>query len=109
LKYIYARTSTQHQNVDQQADHLLKQHLNATVLKEQESGRSLDRPVFNELRSKLQEDDIVVVLSVSRLGRNTEEVLALDDLHELHLLYEMYFCIFQYSYPNPNSSHWLVQ
>ncbi len=76
MKYIYARTSTQHQNVDQQADYLLRSHSDAKVLKEQESGRSLDRPVFNELKSMLVKDDVVVVLSVSRLGRNTEEVLS---------------------------------
>ncbi|ACT60556.1 recombinase family protein [Hirschia baltica] len=83
MKYIYARTSTQHQNVDQQAEHLLRSHSDAKVLKEQESGRSLDRPVFNELKNLLVKGDVVVVLSVSRLGRNTEEVLSfIRDMRE---------------------------
>ncbi len=62
--------------MERQAERLLKRYQGAEVLTEQVSGRSLDRPVFNELKSKLVEGDVVVVLSVSRLGRNTEEVLA---------------------------------
>lgn len=76
MKYIYARTSTTDQNVDQQADHLLKSHADAVVMKEQLSGKTLDRPVLNELVQKVVADDVIVVLSVSRLGRNTEDVLA---------------------------------
>ncbi|GAD03603.1 recombinase family protein [Agarivorans albus] len=76
MKYIYARTSTTDQNVDQQAEHLLTLHNDAEVFKEQTSGKSLDRPVLNKLTNIVSAGDIIIVLSMSRLGRNTEEVLA---------------------------------
>ncbi|EJB8582823.1 recombinase family protein [Vibrio parahaemolyticus] len=75
MKYIYARTSTTDQNVDQQAAYLQRTHADAKIIKEQASGKSLDRPEFNKLKSNLKSGDSVVVLSVSRLGRNTVEVL----------------------------------
>ncbi|MBM5021163.1 recombinase family protein [Vibrio parahaemolyticus] len=75
-KYVYARTSTTDQNVDQQAEHLLRKHSDAVVMKEQMTGKTTDRPVFNELKSRVVSGDTVVVLSVSRLGRTTEGVLA---------------------------------
>ncbi|BEU01906.1 hypothetical protein OAG1_07060 [Agarivorans sp. OAG1] len=76
MKYIYARTSTKEQNVDQQAEHLLTLHGDAEVFKEKTSGKTLDRPILNKLTNKVSAGDIIIVLSVSRLGRNTEEMLA---------------------------------
>jgi len=80
MKYIYARTSTTEQNVDQQVAKLQEKHSDATVYKEQESGKSTDRPVFNELKEKVKAGDSIVVLSVSRLGRNTVQVLEFIEL-----------------------------
>lgn len=79
-KYIYARTSTTDQNVDQQVAKLKERHSDATVYKEQESGKSTDRLVFNELKEKVASGDTIVVLSVSRLGRNTVQVLEFIEL-----------------------------
>lgn len=79
-KYIYARTSTTDQNVDQQVDKLTEKHIDATVFREQVSGKSTDRPVFNKLKEKVTTGDSIVVLSVSRLGRNTVQVLEFIEL-----------------------------
>lgn len=79
-KYIYARTSTTDQNVDQQVDKLKEKHSDGIVYQEQLSGKSTDRPVFNELKEKVAAGDIIVVLSVSRLGRNTVQVLEFIEL-----------------------------
>lgn len=79
-KYIYARTSTTDQNVDQQATKLLEKHSDAIVYQEQISGKSTDRPAFNELKEKVKAGDSIVVLSVSRLGRNTVQVLEFIEL-----------------------------
>lgn len=79
-KYIYARTSTTDQNVDQQVDKLKEKHSDGIVYKEQISGKSTDRPTFNALKEKVATGDTIVVLSVSRLGRNTVQVLEFIEL-----------------------------
>lgn len=79
-KYIYARTSTTDQNVDQQVAKLKEKHNDATVYQEQVSGKSTDRPAFNELKEMVKSGDSIVVLSVSRLGRNTLQVLEFIEL-----------------------------
>ena len=79
-KYIYARTSTTDQNVNQQVAKLKEKHNDAIVYQEQISGKSTDRPAFNELKEKVNTGDSIVVLSVSRLGRNTVQVLEFIEL-----------------------------
>ncbi|WIH28515.1 recombinase family protein [Photobacterium damselae] len=73
--YIYARVSTSEQNVEQQVSHLKTLSPNAIVYKEHCSGKSLDREEFNKLKKAVRKGDRITVLSVSRLGRNTVEVL----------------------------------
>ncbi len=74
-RYIYARTSTTEQNVNQQAEFLKRIWTDAQAFTEQQSGKDLDRPVLNNLKDRVKEGDALLVLSVSRLGRNTIEVL----------------------------------
>ncbi|EGU29987.1 resolvase domain-containing protein [Vibrio ichthyoenteri ATCC 700023] len=74
-KYIYARTSTVEQNVEQQAGVLHSVWPNALIFKEQLSGRTLERPELIRLSRTAQCGDSILVLSVSRLGRNAVEVL----------------------------------
>lgn len=74
--YIYARTSTTDQNVDQQVAELQKQApADSVIYKEQLSGKTTNRPSFNEMIDKVVSGDTILVLSVSRLGRNTGEVI----------------------------------
>ncbi|OBU46707.1 resolvase [Photobacterium damselae] len=73
--YIYARVSTSEQNVEQQVSHLKTLSPNAIVYKEHCSGKTLDREEFNKLKKAVHKGDRITVLSVSRLGRNTVEVL----------------------------------
>lgn len=76
--YIYARTSTKQQNVEQQVDYLISRgHTGAVVFKEQESGKSLDRVELNKLKNLVTLGDTVVVQDISRIGRNTLEVISL--------------------------------
>lgn len=76
MLYIYARTSTTDQNIQQQIDILLKLWQDATVYAEQESGATLDRPALRELAHITMSGDSILVLSVSRLGRRASEVLS---------------------------------
>lgn len=74
--FIYARTSTTDQNVIQQADFLRREYPNASKLfTDQVSGKNLDRPAFKAMLDQVKDGDSIIVLSVSRLGRNTLEVL----------------------------------
>lgn len=38
------------------------------------SGKNFDRPQYNHLIKKIKKDDILVVMSIDRLGRNYDEV-----------------------------------
>ena len=76
-RFIYARVSTTDQNVEQQVQKLQSELSweDATVYAEKISGKTLDREQLNALRSTVKPSDSILVLSVSRLGRNTREVL----------------------------------
>ncbi|HBV76934.1 MULTISPECIES: recombinase family protein [Vibrio] len=78
--YIYARTSTKHQNVKQQSAELLKHYKADVVLEEQESGKDLvNRPVFSQLVDSLKSGDTVIVYDMSRVGRNTADAVGFLD------------------------------
>lgn len=72
---IYCRTSTTDQNVQQQADFLANKHKHDYIVTEQFSGKTLDRPKFKKLVDNLNSGDTLIVREVSRIGRNTAEVL----------------------------------
>lgn len=75
MQFIYARTSTIEQNVDQQVAFLKNIWQDATVYAEKMTGYTLDRPALQELEQAATMGDSILVLSVSRLGRRTTEVL----------------------------------
>lgn len=85
--YIYARVSTSHQNVKQQIDVLAKKYKHDAVYSDDGvSGKTLERPSFNELRRVVKENDTIVVLDLSRIGRNTQEVLDfIEDMTSRHV------------------------
>ena len=74
--FIYARTSTTEQNVDQQVEFLKSKYGDTlTVFSDQCSGKNLHRPAFEQMRSNAKESDTIIVQDLSRIGRNTTEVL----------------------------------
>lgn len=76
--YIYSRVSTKEQNLQSQANELLLSHPDALVFEEKQSGKSMvDRPVFQNLISTVKAGDRIIVRELSRIGRNTRDVLAL--------------------------------
>lgn len=80
--YIYSRVSTKEQNSASQAKELLASYQNAIVFEEKQSGKNMiDRPVFQELLNTVKAGDRIIVRELSRIGRNTRDVLALfEDL-----------------------------
>lgn len=73
--YGYMRVSTEQQNEERQKVELL----NAGVPKEnifldKKSGKDFNRPQYQELLSKLEKGDCLILKSLDRLGRNYKEI-----------------------------------
>ena len=75
--YGYTRVSTKKQvegyGLEVQRNEIINKYPSAVIIEEQYTGTKLDRPVFNDLLSKLHEDDILVVSKLDRFARNTVE------------------------------------
>lgn len=74
--YGYARVSTADQNLDRQKDALIKYGVD--VLRcEKMSGTKKNRPELDKMLAELFEGDTVVIESLSRLGRSTNNLAEL--------------------------------
>ena len=74
--YGYVRVSTQEQNEARQLTAMrefgvLEEH----IVVERLSGKDFNRPRYQRLIRKLQPEDVLVVKSIDRLGRNYDEIL----------------------------------
>lgn len=70
----YARVSSKEQNLDRQIQEL-QNHGCEKIFTEKQSGKSFkNRPVYQEMRSKLRFGDTLIVHDLSRLGRDKEEI-----------------------------------
>ncbi|WP_067728859.1 recombinase family protein [Oceanobacillus damuensis] len=69
----YARVSTKDQNLDRQIKELEKFGCDR-ILREKQSGKNFERPVYKEMRSKMRFGDVLVVHDLSRFGRNKQEI-----------------------------------
>jgi len=76
--YIYSRVSTKEQDSQSQAKELLQFYPDAIVHEEKQSGKDIvGRPVFQKLINEVKAGDRIIVRELSRIGRNTTDVLAL--------------------------------
>lgn len=74
--YGYIRVSTKEQNEDRQRIALLEFGVpEENIFIDKQSGKDFNRPAYNELMKILQKDDVLVVQSIDRLGRNYNEIL----------------------------------
>lgn len=73
--YGYIRVSSKDQCEDRQLL-ALKEFgiLKRNIYVDKVSGKNFDRPQYNRLVKKIKKDDILVVMSIDRLGRNYDEV-----------------------------------
>lgn len=75
--YGYARVSTKSQldnnSLEQQEQEIKSKYIGATVVKEQYTGSTTNRPKFKWLLGKLKKDDVLVVCKLDRLARTTQE------------------------------------
>lgn len=75
-KYGYIRVSTKEQNPDRQFIALEEQGIKRShIFLDQMSGKDFIRPEYNNLINKLKKDDLLVIKSIDRLGRNYGEIL----------------------------------
>jgi DNA invertase Pin-like site-specific DNA recombinase len=74
--YGYARVSSRDQNLNRQLDALGAYGVgSANIYADHASGKDFDRPRYRELLHVLGDGDVLVVLSIDRLGRNYSEIL----------------------------------
>jgi DNA invertase Pin-like site-specific DNA recombinase len=71
--YGYARVSTREQNLDRQLEELKK--YTDKIYADKESGKNFDRPEYKKLIRKLKKDDVLVIKSIDRLGRNYDLII----------------------------------
>ena len=75
-QYGYVRVSTKEQNEDRQIIAMKNFGLSdSKIIIEKKSGKDFDRPKYKELIRKMKPNDILVVKSIDRLGRNYNEIL----------------------------------
>lgn len=77
----YARVSTEAQNLDRQLDALRKYGVDQ-IYNEKMTGTKKDRPELAKLIDRLTEGDVVVIESLSRLGRSTKDLIELTELFQ---------------------------
>ena len=74
--YGYARVSTREQSADRQVK-ALKEFgvVEANIYVDRQTGSDFERPSYKRLMRKLRVEDVLVVKSIDRLGRNYAEIL----------------------------------
>ena len=74
--YGYARVSTKDQNLNRQYDALLKFPVEEkNIFADKESGKNFNRSNYLLLMEEICSDDVLVIKSIDRLGRNYNEIL----------------------------------
>ena len=76
MNYGYVRVSTQKQHVDRQIEALIHAGLSKNnIFIDYESGRDFNRKNYKRMISKLKKDDLVIVKSIDRLGRDYNMII----------------------------------
>lgn len=76
MKYGYVRVSSVDQNVARQIDALQAAGIGSdNIFIDKRSGKDFNRPAWKRLMRKLKRGDLLVILSLDRLGRNYGEIL----------------------------------
>ena len=80
--YGYARVSSKEQNLDRQLAELKKAGVEErNIFTDKESGKTFNRKAYNllvgtkESASMLRENDLLIIYSIDRLGRNYTEIM----------------------------------
>lgn len=71
----YARVSTTNQNEDRQVHELIKYGVKEKCIYiDKQSGKDFHRPAYMKMMKRLRQNDVLIVKSIDRLGRNYREI-----------------------------------
>lgn len=73
MKIGYARVSSLDQNLDRQLDSLKKASCQK-IFQEKISGKNMERPELQKMLAFIRSEDILIVSSLDRLGRNSNDI-----------------------------------
>ena len=74
--YAYIRVSTKQQKIDRQYEEIKALNIDDKYIYiDKESGKDFDRTKYQKLLKKLKKDDLLVIKSIDRLGRNYHMIL----------------------------------
>lgn len=74
--YGYARVSSSSQSEDRQLSSLIENGVEERfIFVDKESGKDFNRPQYQILKNALRENDVLVIKSIDRLGRNYNMIL----------------------------------
>lgn len=74
MKYGYARVSTREQDEARQVEALRKAGAQEIIIEKASGKNFIDRQEWQSLMAKVVVDDVIVVKSLDRLGRNNDEI-----------------------------------
>lgn len=76
ITYGYARVSSKDQNLNRQLDALGAFSVDEkNIFMDKASGKDFERPSYKKLVRRLRQNDVLVIKSIDRLGRNYDEIL----------------------------------
>lgn len=76
MNYGYIRVSTKHQKIDRQYEEIKALDIDdKNIYIDKESGKDFDRTNYQKLIKKIKKDDLLIVKSIDRLGRNYKMIL----------------------------------
>lgn len=74
--YAYIRVSSVTQSIDRQLEDIKSYNIDSNnIYIDKQSGKDFDRLNYKELINKLKENDLVIIKSIDRLGRNYEMII----------------------------------
>ena len=74
--YGYVRVSSVTQNIERQLEEMIKFNvLMKNIYIDKQSGKDFNRTNYQKLRKKLKKDDLLIIKSIDRLGRNYDMII----------------------------------
>lgn len=74
--YGYVRVSTLTQKIDRQMNELYNLGIDKKYIYiDKQSGKDFNRPNYQKLKKRLKKDDLLIIKSIDRLGRNYEMII----------------------------------
>lgn len=75
MEYAYIRVSTKTQKIDRQYEKIKGLGIDDRfIYVDRESGKDFNRTNYQKLIKKLKKDDLLIVKSIDRLGRNYQMI-----------------------------------